>query len=128
MRDAEEVAREVLGCHVEIVEPGRTAAGTRYCGEHRYPWLHDVDMCPKQERLAKAIRARDAEARVETLAGFTEWFAPAYTAPNGNTCPIGPETVAREFAESDARDMASPEDETPVYAARRLVGPWEPEP
>ena len=67
-----------------------------------------------------------AEVRAATLAGFTEWYAPAYTAPNGNTCPIGPETVSREFAESDARDMASPEDETPVYVARRLVGPWVP--
>lgn len=73
MRDAEEVAREALGCEVETVEPGRTAAGTRYCGEHRYPWLRDVDMCPKQERLAGAIRARDAEVRAETLAQIDEF-------------------------------------------------------
>ena len=83
-------------------------------------------------RIADLIRERDAEVRADerakVLAGFTEWYAPAYTAPNGNTCPIGPETVAREFAESDARDMASPEDETPVYVARRLVGPWGPTP
>lgn len=70
MQTPEEFAREWLGCHVEIVEPGLGAAGTRYCGKHHHPWLHDVDMCPVQERAAVLIRARDAEvaeaARAET--------------------------------------------------------------
>lgn len=119
MRDAEEVAREALGI---IAGPLRQIFRD---GE----WLDVLDVLIEQEaeHLADLIRARDAEVRAATLAEFTEWYAPAYTAPNGNTCPIGQETVAREFAASDARDMASPEDETPVYVARRLVGPWEPD-
>ena len=74
-------------------------------------------------RWEASIRA-DEQAKV--LAGFTEWFAPGFTYPNGRTVPIGRETVAREFAAADARDMASPEDDTPTLVVRRLVGPWEP--
>lgn len=82
----------------------------------------DDPNAPNGDRIEAALLDLVKATRAETLAGFTEWFAPAYTAPNGNTCPTGPETIAREFAASDARDMASPEDETPIYVARRLVG------
>ena len=68
MKTPEEVAQEWLGCHVEMVEPGLGAAGTRFCGEHRYPWLHDVDMCPRQERAADLIRTRDAELAAKAWA------------------------------------------------------------
>ena len=61
LRSAEDVAQKVLGCHVETVEPGRTCSGQRYCGEHYFGWLSDVDMCPRQERLADVIRAYAAE-------------------------------------------------------------------
>ena len=130
---------------VEEPTPGEEAIidGLRsifYLLDERLPkeepaWMRD-GIIPTLQRMSdeKRARAERAEAevradeRAKVLAGFTEWYAPAYTAPNGNTCPIGPETVAREFAESDARDMASPEDETPVYVALRLVSPWTPEP
>lgn len=71
----------------------------------------------------EAIRA---DERAKVLAEFTEWFAPGFTYPNGRTAPIGRETVAREFAAAEARDTASPEDDTPTLVVRRLVGPWEP--
>lgn len=130
MRSPEEVAREVLGCHVETVEPGLSAAGTRYCGEHRYPWLHDADMCPVQERAAALIRARDAEiaeaARTEALAGFAEYFAAAFEAADSRIAIMGHQVLDREYATRQAEEMSSPEDATPSFVARRLVGPWEP--
>lgn len=113
MQTPEDVAREVLGCHVETVEPGRTCSGQRYCGEHYFGWLSDVDMCPRQERLADLIHARDAEvaeqARAEALAGF----------------------------EVELRDICGNCGRSPCYARcrqripnpqRRLVSPWEPAP
>lgn len=77
-------------------------------------------------RIAARDEAIRADERAKVLAEFTEWFAPGFTFPNGRTAPIGRETVAREFAAAEARDTASPEDDTPTLVVRRLVGPWEP--
>lgn len=70
MQTPREFAADILGCTREVVEPGRTSSGQRYCGEHYYGWLADVGMCPVQERLAKAIRARDAEVLREAAEDF----------------------------------------------------------
>ncbi|WP_346007275.1 hypothetical protein [Janibacter terrae] len=65
------------------------------------------------ERASDLIRARDAEVRAETLAGFTE---------------------ERGFRDDRGRDHAlppghEPEDVPQVFTrTRRLVGPWEPDP
>lgn len=65
IRSAEDVAQEALGCERAVVEPGRTASGAAYCAEHHYGWLSDVDMCPRQEKVAELIRARDVEVRAD---------------------------------------------------------------
>ncbi|WP_346007445.1 hypothetical protein [Janibacter terrae] len=105
MRSPEEVAREWEACSREEHEDGPA------CREHDLPWP-----CEDQAVLnfADLIRARDAEVRAETLAGFTE--------ERKDLRDCGCRTPVGALWSCCIRSW-------PVVATeRRLVGPWKPDP
>lgn len=105
MRDAEEVAREVLGCCLTLADDGWNICETEHGGE----W----DCADEEQRIADLIRARDAEVRAATLAEF-EW-EPGCRDERGKDYHLSPGMTV---------DDVPPQ----LTRTRRLVGPWEPEP
>lgn len=105
MRTPEEVAREVLG---NIAGPMRHIFGS---SPAHHELLDALDVLVSQEigNTEQLIRARDAEVRAETLAGFTEETRSRDDGYAGWTTGEG--LIAK-----------------PATRERRLVGPWEPEP
>lgn len=52
------------------------------------------------------------------------WYVPAYQASNGNIIPCGQRTVSQEYAEKEADEIRSPEDEAEVFVAFRDEPDW----
>lgn len=63
------------------------------------------------------------------MTGTTREYIVAFRADNGNICPISTPftpTVVRDYAERDAENMRSPEDEAEVFVAYRDTPKWQP--
>jgi len=63
------------------------------------------------------------------MTGTTREYIVAFRADNGNICPIRTPftpTVVRDYAERDAENMRSPEDEAEVFVAYRDTPKWQP--
>ena len=125
MRSPEEVAREVLGCHLIDTDggPGLPDYVCETTGHEQW------DCAVEEGRLAALIRARDAEVRAEELAVFRVVYTLAW---DGEPSMSGePHRMsAGELCLADARrslDFVGRRKDNPRIEGR-MVGPWEPMP
>ncbi|PQM45690.1 hypothetical protein C1Y40_04134 [Mycobacterium talmoniae] len=72
-----------------------------------------------------ALIAEAAEQHYRRRIDTVRWFAPAYTALNGNVVLIGDRTVLPEMAERQAKHLRSDDDEAEVFVAYRDLPAWQ---